>query len=78
MEFEKRKSKMATLNISVSDTIKMIDVFGVFKKKEETENKFSVILNNINFVLDILFGGVKNYSRPPTVRNTMNLTEATL
>ena len=78
MEFERGKQKMATLKISVLDTIKTADVFGVFKKKQKTEYKFPVILNNIKLVLDILFRGVQSYGRPPTNQNIVNLTEATL
>ena len=73
-----QKSKMATLKISVSDTIKTIDVFGIFKKKQKTEYKFPVIFNAFNLILSILFKGVKNYSRPPTNLNILNFTKTTL
>jgi len=69
---------MVTLKISVSDTIKTIDVFGILKKRWKVEHKPFVIFNNVSSVLDILFGGIVNYSRPPTSRNMVNFTKATL
>lgn len=64
---------MKTLQIKVHDEV------GVFEKETPKTprivRQFPVFVVEIKSVLDILFGGVENYSRPPTQGFTMNLTE---